>query len=165
MILTNKTLLFVIGSFVLSVIMIGFILNEVKQPKHISKNEIINLFNANFDKFETVKEFISEETLGYRFYTQGRKKELLFLDNAKEVEVDKITQGHLIYIINYLDFFRIYESSTGIHFEKNRANKGLDEGIIYLKDNDTSSLSAAYVETQKIKNYWYYYARHTIVGM
>ncbi|MDQ2088224.1 hypothetical protein RBH29_17510 [Herbivorax sp. ANBcel31] len=156
MIILNKNLSKLIYTIVL-VLALGYLMScdTMEEETIMTKEEIITVFETNYEKFDTVQKFISEGTGEYYFYTHrvANTREILFKNNAKEVEIkNKKIFRSLLFIIDDLEFRQISEGENDIIFVKDSGS--FSQGIMYLESH---SMPVFVRESKKITDNWWYY--------
>ena len=126
-----------------------------QSDRHIPKENTIEVFNSNFDKFLDMVQY-SEETAGYFYADNNSDRLIIDIGNRTDKMNNKKTNDTLLFIIKKLKFKGVYEDGDYIRFMRESGND--EQGILYLKN---PNLSLTGIELELIRGKWYYYiAKH-----
>lgn len=148
---SRKRIIFiVIGISCLFICIIYFLLfyNRV-----IPKNQMIDSFNRNYDKFENVQQYIEKDD--GNFYLDYSNGKLTVKNNGTVLNVDKLPiKNELLYLVHKLHISNIDEYQGTIHFATYSGAYYYEQGVVYLKKSAEGNYGSG---TEYIKNDWYYY--------
>ena len=144
-----KTVLLVIIAVLILPIILRIVFVYVSE-RHVPKEDIVQSFNANFEKFRTIVEY-AEKVEGNLYVEYGflRKWEMR---NGKNKIDDKEISGQIQYITRKLNFRGIYEDEDCITFVREEGHD--EQGIFYLKNGNLPTYG---IKLMPIKDKWYYY--------
>lgn len=125
---------------------------DVDKYYQVPKDEIIDAFNENSKKFNSIIEY-AQNGEG-NLYVDNNSGTLIFSDGNNEKEIENIpVKDNLKFIINNLNYAAILEDEESILFV--RVSGDNEQGIIYQKDGTKPTIQ--FDELELINNKCFYY--------
>lgn len=127
----------------------------------IPKDKIVQSFDENYEKFESVKQYV-ENTEG-DFYLNYRNGELTITNNGEALNIDNIPiKEQLIYLIHKLKVANIDEYEGKTNFAIYSGALYFEQGVVTFAEGTVQDYGSYGAYMEPIKDTWFYYSKEPI---